>query len=190
MDSSTIAAIIAGLATVTAATIGLVKKKSNVANSANGSTVGNTSESNVAIGSNITQSYQGVTHNYYGATLPDSLALHGRVASKPSLVEIAQAIQSAKPYDQILMSRNYVGLSVSWPVIFSSIREGDESNSWYVSFDSPEKHFIWVSAYLDIEKFPKLKVIDSGHPSWIEGRIVSVSTSHVQLEANPKIILE
>jgi len=72
----------------------------------------------------------------------------------------------------------------------SSIREGDESNGWYVSFDSPEKHFIWVSAYLDIEKFPKLKVIDSGHRSWIEGRIASVSTSHVQLEANPEIILE
>jgi len=125
-----------------------------------------------------------------GTASPATDPFHGKVASKPSLIDISDAIHSAKPYDQIQISKNYVGLSISWPVVFSTVNHSAGRDVWYVIFASPDKHFLSVYAEIEIEKYPKLKIVDSGHPSWIEGRIESASISGVALEAHPEIILE
>ena len=40
----------------------------------------------------------------------------GKVATRPTMVDIANAIIAADPYDRTQIPKKYVGLEVSWPV--------------------------------------------------------------------------
>ena len=120
----------------------------------------------------------------------ESEDIRRRVPSKPSLIEIAPALRVTKPYDKIQISKNYVDLLISWPVVFFSFQKDDDEHKWYVSFHSLEKHLVSVSTYIDIDKYSKFKVVDSGHRCWIKGRIVSADSLGVHLEDNPDITLE
>ena len=169
VDSSIKAAIIAATATVTVAIIGKGKwwaKKPDATPATGGNITaqtGNVSESLVAVGTNITQ-HQGTVQNYYVDAPPAPGPFHGKIETRPSMVEIANAIIAAKPYDRTQIPNNYVGLKVSWPVIFSSIHM-DSKGNWHVSFDCRESEYRSVSTNIDIEKYPKLKVIEYGHPA-------------------------
>jgi hypothetical protein len=194
MDSSIKAAIITAVASIAVAVIAKGRwwaKKPDATHEAGGNITartGDVSESLVAVGTNITQ-HQGTVQNYYGGPPPAAGPFNGKVVTKPSIVEIADAILAAKPYDRTQIPKNYVGLKVSWPVIFSSIdtyREG----IWSVTFDSPDEKYRSVSADVDLDKYPKLKVIEYGHPAWIEGRILYADVRSIRLEDGAEITLE
>jgi hypothetical protein len=189
MDNSIKAAIIAAVATVTAAIIGKgrwwAKKPESASERGVNITaqIGDTSHSFIAVG---TQK-QGNIHNYYGF---DERAdpFPGKVATIPRVVDIADAILAAKPYDRNVIHKNYVGLTVSWPVIFSSVNES-AAGTWQATFDDPKAEYRSVSIEIDIDKYPKLKVIEYGHPAWIQGRILHADVRYVQLEADGEITL-
>jgi hypothetical protein len=101
MQPTTIAAIIGGVAAIIAAVIGLFK----FGGSTRTSKIARTSKSNVAIGDNITQTYQDSTYNYISLSKEESGDIHRRVPSNPSLIEIAHALRVAKPYDKIQFQR-------------------------------------------------------------------------------------
>jgi hypothetical protein len=105
------------------------------------------------------------------------------------MVEISDAIKGAgTPYDRTQIPKKYVGLEVSWPVVFSSINE--KGDGWEAWFDAPEVRFPCVAVDVDLEKYPKLMVIKSGHPAWIEGKISSVHLPIIDLEDGAEITLE
>ena len=197
-DNSTKAAIITAAATVGAAVIGAViakgkwwAKKPDATTVTGGNITaqtGNVSESLFAVGTNITQ-HQGTVQNYYVDAPPAPGPFHGKIETRPSMVEIANAIIAAKPYDRTQIPNNYVGLKVSWPVIFSSIHM-DSKGNWHVSFDCRESEYRSVSTNVDIEKYPQLKVIEYGHPAWIEGRIHRADVRDILLEDGAEITLE
>jgi hypothetical protein len=188
------AAIIPAVATVVAAVIGggwWWAKKPDATTERGGNITartGDVSESLVAVGTNITQ-HQGTVQNYYGVPPQAAGPFNGKVVTKPSMVEIADAILAAKPYDRTQIPKNYVGLKVSWPVIFSSIHSHSEG-TWSVMFDSPDAEYRSVSTDVDIDKYPKLKVIEYGHRAWIEGRILRADVRYIQLEDGAEITLE
>jgi len=149
---------------------------------------GDISEPLVAVGTSITQ-HHGAVQNCYGVASAPAGPFRGKVATRPSMVEIADAILAAKPYDRTQIPKNYAGVDVSWPVIFSSIH-ADSVGTWYVTFDSTDAEYRSVSTKIDIEKYPKLKVIEHGHPAWIEGRILRADVRDIRLEDCAEITLE
>jgi hypothetical protein len=194
MDSSMKTAIIAAVASVAVAVIGKGRwwaKKPEATPETSGnitSQVGNVSESLVAVGTHIMQ-HHGTVQNYYGVAPLQTGPFHGKVVTKPSMVEIANAILAAKPYERTQVPKNYIGVKVSWPVKFSSIHT-DSGSTWYVTFDSPDAEYRSVSTEIDIDNHPKLKVIEYGHPAWIEGRILRANVRDIRLEDGAEITLE
>lgn len=198
MDSPTKTAIITGVLGVTAAVAGGViaafadkwwgnKPVSNLEVSGNNNKVaqtGDVSGSLIAVGNNNTQH-----QNYYGVAAPAAGPFHGKVPTKPSPIEIDEAIFVAKPYDRIQIQKNYIGLQVSWPVSFSSIDEHSDGTRT-VSFHVPDGDYHAVLADIDVEKCPKLRVVDSGHRAWVEGRIRYVGARLIRLEDDAEITLE
>ncbi len=194
MDNSMKVAIVAAIASVVVAIIGKGKwwaKKPDATLETSGditAQTGDVSSSLVAVGTNITQ-HQGSVQNYYGVAPSTTGPFQGKLASKPSMIEIANAILAAKPYERTQIPGNYAGLKVSWPVIFSSIHK-NSGGIWHVTFDSPEEKYRSASMDIDIDKHPKLKVIEYGHPAWIEGQILYADVRDIQLEDGGIITLE
>jgi hypothetical protein len=165
MWNSTLVALITAGGAIGVAVIGNAKgwfKKSTDAlgtSSQVAAQTGDVSGSVVAVGNNITQN-TGTIHQHF-ATAPLD-----RVASRPSIVEIGNAIMDAStPFERTQVPARFVGLEVNWPVHFASVspRYG---GGWTVTFDSKEEHYRSTSIHIDdIEKYPKLKVVKHGHPA-------------------------
>jgi hypothetical protein len=194
------AAIITGLSSIAAAIIGAIAligkgkwwaKKPAIASKEGTkitSQTGDGSNSFIAVGDNIMQ-HQGTIHNYYGAESSATVPFDAKVATRPSLVEITNTIRSAKPYEKTQLPLRYAGIDVCWLVGFYSMHT-DHRGRWLVTFltlDLPERV---VSTNIDIENYPKLKVIEVGHRVWIEGRICDADDISVQLEDGARITLE
>jgi hypothetical protein len=186
MDHMLIGSIIGALGAIGAGAIGVFKRKDRSSSVSIGA-INNAeaSESAIAIGSNIKQNFQS-TNNYFNVEAPTTK----KNISKPDPVDIWRAVAAAKPFEKHQIENNYQGVSVSWPVKFSSISPRDEN--WSVSFwyENTEVAYLSVVATIDIEKYPKIKIIDKGHQAWIQGRICWVNAPLIALEDNPEISLE
>ena len=113
---------------------------------------------------------------------------NGLVASTPNMLEIKRAISEANPFNQIQIAKNYVGLKVCWPVVFSNVTQYDFR--WSVVFDDPNDTFMSVTISIeDIDQIPKLKVISCGHPAWVEGTISHADYRDIYLD-DTTIVLE
>jgi hypothetical protein len=191
MENTTLAAWIVGGCTIVAGGVGVAvgwfKKPKG------GQMVvqtGDVSGSVVAVGDNNTQ-ITGTINNYHAPAPVRTGPFDGKVATRPSIEEILDAVRSnKKPYERVFLPDNYVGLSVSWQVLFSSLHRRSD-DSWSAHFCPPGDRLCRsVSTDLDIEKYPKFKVIESGHPAWIEGKIRRVDLSGIDLEDGAVITLE
>jgi hypothetical protein len=185
MDNSVKAALItvAGGLVVALVKWGLDRKKARRSVIAK---TGDITNSLVAVGNNINQHHGGV-QNYYGSQETGPFA--GKVATKPNLFDIVEAFKTAKPFDRAQLPKNYIGVKVSWPVRFYSIYEGSEGK-WTASFGVPAGTYLTVIVDIDIDKYPKLRVVESGHPAWVEGTIQYTSTALTRLEDDAEITLE
>jgi hypothetical protein len=139
--------------------------------------------STVSLEQNVTQ-----TQSY----LPNPTAAGpfvGKVATRPTMVDIANAIIAADPYDRTQIPKKYVGLEVSWPVVFSGLeqRSGKEGCA---TFDSPDADYRSVAVDINLDEYPKLKVLKWGHPAWIDGRIARADVPTIWLEDDAVITLE
>ena len=104
------------------------------------------------------------------------------------MVEIANAIIAAKPYDRLRIPENYVGIAVRWPVKFAGLSQY-QGDKWCVSFDSVDAEYRSVATFIDLRDYPEFKVLDWGHPAWIEGRILSADVRTIWLEDGAQITL-
>jgi hypothetical protein len=113
--------------------------------------------------------------------------------TRPYPREINQALARAKPFDRLQIRHNYDDLEISWPCTFAALLpQGNGAyNVYFHSIppdDNPYSHeLIWTK--VRVEDYPKLKIMDEGHPAWIEGRIISLENA-IQIEDNPKISFE
>jgi len=192
MDSTLKAAIISAAAVLAAAVIGAWKLWAPSARSKTGNIsaqTGDVSDSQIALGNNNNQ-HQGGVQNYYGSQ--DTGPFAGKVETKPSMAEIIQDFRSAKPFDRAQLPNHYVGVLVSWPVQFSSIEPSDD-NQWCASFGycgPDQESYLTVMVDIDIEKYPKLRIVSAGHRAWIEGTIKWTSGSLTRLASDADITLE
>jgi hypothetical protein len=108
----------------------------------------------------------------------------GRIASLPSGNEIALTVDHAPPFQREQVGANYVGLAVSWPVIFFRLFALGERLCVVTLAYGDETWGAKIDVKVDIGDYPRLKTIvepdltaDSQDGcrlthGWIEGRIV------------------
>jgi hypothetical protein len=192
MENSTLAAWIGAGGAIAAAGIGVAKgwfKKPKDDNQVTAQT-GDISGSVVAVGNNNTQ-ITGTVNNYHAPATQPMGSFDGKVASRPSADEIWAAIRAGEtPFVRQQILSNYKGLKVSWPVVFSSLSPRRDG-VWTVSFSPPKRQdYETVMTDVDIDKYPELKVIKTGHLAWIIGTIDYVSYPLISLEDDAEITFE
>jgi hypothetical protein len=190
MDSTLKAAVITGAATVFAAAIGAWKLHISSAPKEFRNVTAKTDDirdSQVAQGNHLKQ-HHGDVQNYF-ANPAAAGPFAGKIATKPTMAEIANAIIAADPYDRTQIPKKYVGLAVSWPVVFSGIEEAPYGG-WYATFDSPDEGYRSVVVSIDLEQYPQLRVVTWGHLAWVEGKIHTAGVRIVTLEDGAVITLE
>jgi len=200
MSATVIAGWIAGGCAIAAALIAaLVKRKPKkvptalVKGTGNATSIvvsGSSSASPIAVGESINQTFTSTTNNIISNPPQDS----EHQASKPSPAEIDQALDRATPYDRLQIRHNYEGLNISWPCTFKSITTSyDDTFSVYFDSIPPTNKYssVLINVRVRIENYPKLRIVATGHPAWIEGCILSIGALNtIQLADNPKITLE
>lgn len=197
MWNSTLVALITAGGAIGVAVVGNVKgwfKKSTDAPGTSGQVAaqtGDISGSMVAVGENITQN-TGTIHQHYAAARVLTGPFDGKVAKSPSVIEIKEAIEAAgTSYGRVQISKNYVGLDVSWPVVFDSVHE-NPFGGWFATFNSPSVDHYPINVDVDLDQNPRLKVLKHGHPAWVEGRIratIVVGLLIIQLAEGAEITL-
>ncbi|MDE3188446.1 MAG: hypothetical protein KGM96_13110 [Acidobacteriota bacterium] len=118
----------------------------------------------------------------------------GRTASLPSGNEIAVKVDNAPPYQRDQIGANYVGLIVSWPVIFFSLFALDEKRCAVTLAYGDETWGAKINVTVDIADYPRLKTAveplslsntqDKRRLThgWIEGKIVKCGLGGMKIE--------
>jgi hypothetical protein len=111
-------------------------------------------------------------------------------ASKPSGNEIAISISKAPPFQREQMASNYVGLDVSWPVIFDGLYPL-RADRWTVRLRyGAERWGAILRVAVNIADYPRLKTApdpsDNDRNSfvrgWIRGKIVACNHGEIEIE--------
>jgi hypothetical protein len=112
-----------------------------------------------------------------------------RVPTLPSGNEIAIAISDAPPFQRKKISANYVGLVVSWPIIFVRLARLNAQRCIVTLAYGGETWGAKVDVIVGIAKYPRLKT--AHEPSdretnlihgWIEGKIVKCGLCSMEVE--------
>ncbi len=188
MDGTTIAAIITASGAVVVGVLKLLKPKPKEGVT---STVGDVTDSMVAVGTNINQTFRPTVHNHYVEPAQNADLFSSKVESTPTIADIMNDLdKERKPYEANQVHKHYVGLRVCWPVTVYGVWEGHRGGSWTIRLPSADNDRLAVTVRVDIEDYPKLKVVERGHRAWVEGRIRDVNTGDVYLEDGAQITLE
>lgn len=188
MNSSIIASAVVATGAIVAGILKLLKPKAKEGVT---SKAGDVSDSMVAMGTNINQSYSPTVHNHYAEPPQNADPFFGKVESTPTIADIMNDLdQKRKPFEANQRYKHYVGLQVCWPVSVYGVWESRPPGRWTLRLESIESHNHSVIVEINIEEYPKLKVIDRGHPAWVEGKIRSVGIGDVYLELGAKLILK
>jgi len=147
----------------------------------------------IAIGENINQTFTNTTNNII-SNLPQGIE---KKASKPSPVEIVRALRNANPFDRLQIEHNYDGLNVCWPCTFHSLSKNSD-NTFDLIFifesmppDDNQYFHATICARVSIKHCPKLKIVASGNPAWVEGCIRRIGfLDSIFLKENPTIVFE
>jgi hypothetical protein len=155
-------------------------------------------DSQVAVGSNISQSVA-VHHHYADIGISEKLT-----PTEPTPLQIIKAINLAKPYDKHRESEKFIDLEVTWRVKLSNLfpttiyiggdgKEGfttSTDGAWMVTcvFEAiPFSKGVFVQFYLS-EVPLGLKIAGEYASFLVQGRIEKVSTSGIVLRANPELL--
>jgi hypothetical protein len=155
-------------------------------------------DSQVAVGSNISQSVA-VHHHYAEKEIPQKLT-----PTEPTPLQIMRAIKSVKPYDKHREREKFIDLEVTWRVKLSNMHptaihvaaNGKESmtnsgdGAWLVTCvfrSSPVSDALFVQFLLSDVPL-ELKIAERDASFLVQGRIEKVSVEDIYLRANPKIL--
>jgi hypothetical protein len=140
------------------------------------------------VGENITQQNitENHTHNYNSAALAPNPtnSTFPLIPSIPDMPSIMTAYRHAKPFEKDQVAANYHGLEVTWLMRLESISLHHDGR-YLIILSLPENmdpRQDLVSVQVNIQSYPKLKVIDKGHEIWIHGRIRNVGTLGIGLD--------
>jgi len=145
----------------------------------------------VAVGTNINQTFSPTVHNHYAESGQNVTPFSDKTASRPSILEIVEDLgKERKPYEASQIHKHYIGILVSWPVVFYALHEYPHHSGWTVRLASPENTLYGVSIGIDLERYPKLRVLDRGHKAWVDGKIRAIDSATFYLEDGARITLE
>ena len=155
---------------------------------------GPVTDSMLAVGANITQTFSRTVHNHYTEPAHDESSFSSKVESRPTIAEMMDDLNTErKPYEWTKVHENYIGLSVCWPVTLHGVYPPPtylRTHNWSVRLHSIHNDMYAVNLDLDLEKYPRLKVADRGDRAWVEGQIKSTSSYEVYLEDGAILTLE
>ncbi len=130
-----------------------------------------------------------------GAKVYDTVLASGshRIETKPSGNEIAVTVDKSPPYQTAQIGANYVGLVVSWPIIFIDLVMLDQKRCALTLAYGTETWGARIRVTVDINDYPRLKTAhtpDFFNPQdksrilhgWIEGRIVECRYGGMTIE--------
>ena len=188
MDGAVIAAIITGSCGAVVALIQLFKPKPQDRVISKASDI---SDSMVAVGTNINQSYSPTVHNY-NAPAQDGDPFSSKVESTPTIANLINDLEhERRPYEASQAHKAYVGLQVCWPVTFYGLWEDTSpGGSYTVRLASLDDIRNAVIVYIDIDDYPKLRVAERGHPAWVEGEIRDIDFGNIFLKNGARITLK
>ncbi len=201
------AAIITASGAVVAGAFQLLKPKPNENNkssvgsvsdssvdSLSNSIEGSVSDSMLAVGTDINQTFSPTVHIHQVEPARDEGSFSSKVESRPTIVEIMDDLnKERKPYERTQVHKHYIGLPVCWPVTFYGVWPPPSylrDPSWSVRLHSIHNERYGVNLHLDLEQYPRLKIADRGHRAWIEGQIQRADSEDVYLEDGAKLTLE
>jgi hypothetical protein len=186
MEGTTIAAIIAASGAVAVGALKLLKPKPKEGVT---STIGDVSGSVVAVGTNINQS--SIVHHHHAEQTRSADPFYGKAESKPTLLDIMNDLEKERrPYERSQVPKLYIGLRVSWPVLFHGVWEPSFGDLASVRLTTRAHRLYGVVTNIDLDKYPKMKSIDRNHKAWVEGKIWRVDSVNVYLEDKAEITLE
>ena len=174
-------ALITGGATIVGAVIGglflLMRKKKDPdqVSSSLAVTHSNLSAGNVAVGGHISQ--ENTTHHHHYSSAADVGTPISHVSSSVTLAQIEADFQSATAYQRVSFGDHWIGIPIRWQLSF--LRMSNIGDEWKVSLVTLGDSRPWiniVSAKVDLEKTPELKIARRDQLAWIEGKIESISS--------------
>lgn len=144
-----------------------------------------------AIGHVVSQS---VNYQFVNATAkPVEGPRQENKVTSPTAYQIAKAIAALPPFQRESAGENYIGLEVCWLMEFSTIDKsisigGNDYHSLFLSVHGMQP---WDLAFavceVNLNKYPKLKILHAGQPIWLRGKISSVRSSGVVHVAEPEL---
>jgi hypothetical protein len=186
MDGTIIAAIVMASGAIVVGTMKLLKHKQK---GRAASTIGDVTDSLVAVGTNIHQTYSPTVYNHYAE--PQIAEPFSNRESKPTIADIMEDLaKERKPYEANQIPKHYIGLQVCWPISIEGLWQSTFSDTWTVRLASADYERCMVFVVVDIEQCPKLKVVDRGHRAWVKGQIKHVDWGEIYLEDGARITLE
>ncbi len=153
----------------------------------NAVSTGSITDSQVAAGSNITQT--SVIHHHYSPVDKPETEF---ILTHPDPLEIVQSLDGLPPFDLIHACEKFKGLRVLWRIIFSNLSNSDDSDTWCVSGTFPIPPLgrsVSVAFLLSPPLPPELKVAKRNTPIWVRGTVKKVwYPIPILLEDNPELL--
>ena len=134
---------------------------------------GPVTDSMLAVGANITQTFSRTVHNHYTEPAHDESSFSSKVESRPTIAEMMDDLNTARTLHGVYPPPTYL-----------------RTHNWSVRLHSIHNDMYAVNLDLDLEKYPRLKVADRGDRAWVEGQIKSTSSYEVYLEDGAILTLE
>jgi len=191
MENTTIAAIITASGAVVAGAWALLKPKSKGDAS---SVVGNMSDSAVAVGTNITQTFAPTVHHHHHdpGSVEDASAFSGKTESKPTFAEImADLNKERSPFEANQRYKHYSGVRICWPGAFVNVWDSHPDGRTTVRLAmSADINWDGVTFEVNLNEYPTLRVAEKGHRMWVEGTIRRISHGDIYLEDGALLTLE
>ncbi len=144
---------------------------------------GSITDSQVAAGSNITQT--SMVHHHYGPDKPETEL----IVTRPDPLQILRSLDDLPPFDVELACEKFVGLPVLWRFTFGNVDTG--GNRLYIVGDFRVRPLgRWANILFELSSVPsELKVAKSGTPIWVRGTIRKVAPpTAIVLENDPELL--
>jgi hypothetical protein len=186
MSSEVTVAIIGGIFVVIAAVITAAKSWFPSSDEDSGkSNLKNITHSNVAIGENVSQHnvVENHTHNYAPNVPSPSHSDYPfpLVASTPDALTVLNELSAAKPFERAQVEQNFCGQTVTWLASLSAVDKRNYSDDSHLIFHPAPNSLFMITVDINIEHYPKLKIVHTGHQIWLHGQISSISPISVTL---------
>jgi len=105
--------------------------------------------------------------------------------------EIIDEIQNMPPFQQASAGKNYNGIKVQWEGRLWNVEKSHRSNKNIVRVDikpHPNDLHYTIFLYVDIEKFPELKVAKRDYTIKVKGKIIDCSSAGMYVELEPEYL--